>query len=838
MGLTKVPRAHIDLHLAQELHDRRSKSGDLVEALFGSLVNLHDANNILQELLQTDVLTAETQTDDTWKKVLSKEYQTACEHAEEYRWKWTMPVAVSEEGVAMFLNVVAIAAYAAAVQLGQANAPPCLWFITLPNPHAPVPLSHESATQDCRPDVVAVKSDMFHKAPTKENDTDAQPRFFQVLSCPFAYIRKHYPAILKQGKASDPHHNAIATFIKWFNEQAHRDHLDLWRFCWPELRLTAEGKLKKLHNAMLQELVYMRQHRRTQPWMRSVIGLAVTTDTIAVLRADTLGVEQCVFARESSRGVLDSICLCLGLVLLNGVQRGRHKAFQLAAVKTLGPPHVRSKVAQQPTSAPSRMKTTQPGTPTRAPRTRSTTQPAKGATPAPVSVAADVEYTHRTVRFIMLDGGDKIHYPKNFDIACIRYYVHYLVQDDGSLVGRCLRIFCVSREDEGTDAKTARFIRPYALKIYYADHGSECYRDDLIGEARREEVKNVLLPTWEWHYGDTLSMHSFGSDVLLQYTNGNAVVPNVVSNREEVFVQSDLKRVLVQCSGRKEFAKAFIDYTKAIASLEKKKLVHRDLSIGNVLLKGEPECPVEFWSEAAASAKAILNVNVTFTQRTRNIEEGGLLHDMDMAGHVHSPPPPTASNAGMATDLLGQFRALKLKSGPEAKELTGPLRGFRTGTPPFMAIELLKEGPPHLVVYDLHSLSFVMILFLWTYERFSDVRFPRQVPTKGRPWPHNVMQWANHPVDSTLVELAAQKAAFFSNSKKLSRTIYDTLKSDWWEQGDYVVFFAAMYKVLWARIEGHKPPKYTDWKDTTSAELKAALEKVLAEWEAAEGTPM
>ncbi|KAJ7890517.1 hypothetical protein B0H14DRAFT_2689621 [Mycena olivaceomarginata] len=741
MGLDKVPRAHVDLHLAQELHDRRSKREDLVEALFGSLVNLNDANNILRELLRTDVLTVETQTDGTWKKVLSKGYQTACNHAviqarqaiapvnpppkEEYRWKWTMPVPASEEGVAMFLNVVTITAHAAAVRSGRAKAPPCLRFITLPNPHAAVPLSHESATQDCRPDVVAVKSDMFHKAPAKENDTDAQPRFFQ----------KHYPTILKQGEASDPHREAITRFIEWFSEQARRDHLDLWRFCWPELRLTAEGKLKKLHNAMLQG------HRRTQPWMRSVIGLA----------SDTLGVEQCVFARESSRGVLDSIRLCLGLVLSNGVQRGRHEAFQLAAVKTLGPPHVRSKAAQQPTS---RTKTTQPSTPTRAPRKQSTTQPAKEATPAPVSVAADVEYTHRTVRFITLDGGDKIHYPKNSDIACIRYYVRYLVQDNGSLVGRCPRIFCVSREDEGTDDKTARFVGPYALKIYYADHASECYRDDLIGEARREEVKNVLLPTWS----------------SLQYINGNAVVPNVASNREEVFAQSDLEACL------------------AIASLEEKKLMHRDLSIGNVLLKGEPECPAEFWSEAAASAKAILNVNVTFTQRTRDIEEGGLLHDMDMAGRVHSPPPPTASNAGKATDF---------------------------GTLPFMAIELLKQGPPHLVVYDLHSLSFVMLLFLWTYERFSDVRFPRRVPTKGRPWPRDVMRWANRP---TLVELAAQKAGFFSDSKRLSRTIYDTLKSD--------------------LIEGHEPPKYTDRKDTTSGEVKAALEKALAEWEAAEGTPI
>jgi hypothetical protein len=66
----------------------------------------------------------------------------------------------------------------------------------------------------------------------------------------------------------------------------------------------------------------------------------------------------------------------------------------------------------------------------------------------------------------------------------------------------------------------------------------------------------------EWRYGDALSMRGFGPEVLLQYINGNAVVPNVASNREEVFAQSDLKRVLVQCSSRREFAKAFIDYTE------------------------------------------------------------------------------------------------------------------------------------------------------------------------------------------------------------------------------------------------------------------------------------
>ncbi|KAJ7463139.1 hypothetical protein B0H11DRAFT_2310411 [Mycena galericulata] len=78
IGLDKVRRAHVDLHLAQELHDRRSKSGDLVEALFGSLVNVEEANVILQELLRTKVLSVETQ---TGIKVLSRGHSAACDHA-------------------------------------------------------------------------------------------------------------------------------------------------------------------------------------------------------------------------------------------------------------------------------------------------------------------------------------------------------------------------------------------------------------------------------------------------------------------------------------------------------------------------------------------------------------------------------------------------------------------------------------------------------------------------------------------------------------------------------------------------------------------------------------
>ncbi|KAJ7449331.1 hypothetical protein B0H11DRAFT_1928678 [Mycena galericulata] len=580
LGIDKLTRAHVEAHLAEEIHARRSRSADLVESFFGSLVDIDGAADILHEFLAMSILSVQKEIDGELKDVAKKDHKAACADAaiqaneavtpskpspaDPYRWKWGLTVEASETAAALFLNVVAIAAHAAAIRSGkvQDHPLPSLRFVTLPNPQRAVPLSNESAAQDCRPDVVAFDCSAFCEA----SNVNAPANRFLLEDSPFEYIRKKLPTILSftpaHRSADGP---AIVAFEEWFEEQERRNYLDMSRFCWPEVQLTVEAKLSDLHNAILQELVYMRQQRRTQPWMRSIVGLVMTTKIIGVLRADTLGIEQCTFNRDCSRGVLDSVRICLGLVRSNCPQRGQHEAFELSDTKTLAPPHLQSKPARP-----------------------SKTRPSKTAVDSDLDVFAAedpvVEYIHRTVRFIRLRG-DRIHYSHDGTKPDITYYVHHLVQDNGSLVGRCPRIFCVSRETESEGA-VRRFVGPYALKVYYTDHASDCYRDDLISVARNAQVKNVLLPTWEWHYGDALSMRGFPPDVVKKYTDtqGAAVVPSVVSNREEVFAQSDLKRLLVQCSGHDEFGKAFIDFAEGIASLAEQDLVHRDLSIGNVLL--------------------------------------------------------------------------------------------------------------------------------------------------------------------------------------------------------------------------------------------------------------
>ncbi|KAJ7863197.1 hypothetical protein B0H13DRAFT_2070959 [Mycena leptocephala] len=814
MGIDKLTRAHVEVHLAEELHSRRSKSSDLIQCLFGSLVDISSCAEILHEFLLMSILSVQKKVDGEWKDVLDQDFRAACTnaatHANEavtpskvsppdpYRWKWGLPTQASEAAAALFFNVIAIAAHAASIRLTNAphHPPPSLRFCTLPDTQRAVPLSNESAAQDCRPDVVAFDLSAFSEEPT----VNSSSLLFRLDNCPFAYIRKNFPAVLSF--TNRPKSDRVREFQKWFQEQEKKTHLDMTRFCWPEIELTAEAKLSDLTNAILQELVYMRQQRRTQPWMRSILGLVITTKVVGVLRADTLGVEQCTFDRTCSRGVLDSIRICLGVVRSSALQRGQHEVFELYHTRTLGPPHLK------PNSGSSKTKLSK-----------------TAKSDVDVFSAEDpmVEYLHRTIRLITLRG-NRLHYSQDGTRPDTRFYVHHLVQDNGSLVGRCARIFCVSRETE-SEGDVRNFVGPYALKLYNADCGSECFKDDLIQLARDAQVKNVLLPTWEWYYDDALSARGFPPEVVKTYTDAQAAVPNVASNRQEVFAQTDLKRLLVQSADYNEFAKAFIDFVEGIASLAEKDLLHRDLSIGNVLLSKDISCSPSFLSDAVASAQVILGTSVTFTQRTLEQRIGGLLHDLDMAGRAHPPPEMATGDSGSKADQL----AALLETNEQAEHPAPPVqpgvprKGFRTGTPPFMAIRLLIDGPPHLAAYDFHSLLFVLVLFFWSYPNFlTDIPFPKPVPAQSRKWPPEVLRWANRPVGHTLAELGALKRVFFQKPRTLRDTLDRTLDGDLWtEDPAFLRFFWALYAALWT-----KSNQGLDWVDcfyVTAGDVQKAL---------------
>ncbi|KAJ7217116.1 hypothetical protein GGX14DRAFT_541733 [Mycena pura] len=803
--------AHVEARLAEEIHAHWSKRVDLVESLFGSLVDINSAADIVHEFLATSILSVQKETNGESMDVTGKDHETACAGAaiqayetvapsepsptDPYRWKWALPAGAPETAPALFLNVVAIAAHAAAIRLGkvQDHSLPSLRFVTLPDPQRAVPLSTESAAQNWCPDVVAFDCSAFCEAPNLDAPANL---FFLLEDSPFRYIRKKFPAILNFTPLHRSAHGpAIIAFEEWFAEQERRNYLDMSRFCWPEVQLTVDTKFSDLYHAILQEFVYMRQQRRTQPWMKFIVGLIFTKTFIGVLRADSLGLEQCIFERNSSRGVLDSVRICLGLVQTTSLQRGQHEAFELSDVKTLGPPHLVSK-----SDGPSKTRFDGPSETTKAEDL--------------------VEYTHRTARIIRLRG-DRIHHSPDDTKPNVVYYVHYLVQDNGSLVGRGSRIFCVSRQTKHEDG-VSLFVGPYALKVYYADHASDCFKDDLIAVSRTANVKNVLLPTWEWHYGDALSMRGFPKAAGAQ---ANPIVPNVMSNREEVFAQTDLKRLLVQCSDFEEFAQAFIDYAEGIASLAEQGLVHRDFSIGNVLLSQDTKAPDTFFSEAADCAESILGVSVRFEQRELELRKGGVIHDMDMSGHLRPvPEAPIGDDDSSDDDDDSDFEGwVKAKQGEREAQIgsIGPQKGFRTGTLPFMAIRLLRHGPPHVVSDDLHSLLFVMALFFWSHDKFSEIPFPQPVLSGNKPWPPEVLQWANLHIHPSLQLLGYIKFAFFSTQKELRASFRSSLQgSDWIKNKEFLRFFWGLYKALWRKV-----PElgWFDRRDVTPEEVQDAL---------------
>ncbi|KAF8170258.1 hypothetical protein K438DRAFT_1854298 [Mycena galopus ATCC 62051] len=196
-----------------------------------------------------------------------------------------------------------------------------------------------------------------------------------------------------------------------------------------------------------------------------------------------------------------------------------------------------------------------------------------------------------------------------------------------------------------------------------------------------------------------------------------------------------------------------------------------------------------------------------------------ILHDMDMSGCLR--PSRSVKHAPLDDDWLVQMlETVEVPPTPPVCE-----RGVRTGTPPFMAIQLLIEGPPQTVTHDLHSLLFVLCLFFWSFPRFLETPFPQQVPSTTRPWPTEVLRWANRPVSLNLQELGAIKRTFFSSPSNLKAIFTHTLGTDLWlEDGRYLKLFWMLYRVLWAQPTEDRPKATHDKANVDPKELIGALE--------------
>ncbi|KAJ7672751.1 hypothetical protein B0H17DRAFT_1083857 [Mycena rosella] len=191
-----------------------------------------------------------------------------------------------------------------------------------------------------------------------------------------------------------------------------------------------------------------------------------------------------------------------------------------------------------------------------------------------------------------------------------------------------------------------------------------------------------------------------------------------------------------------------------------------------------------FLSQAESVVASITGKPVSFAQRELDSTLGGLVHDLDMAGQL----------------IVAEVVLI-------------------IGTLPFMAVDLLINGPPHKVEHDLHSLLFVLTLFYWTYEGFTGPTYPEQVSATGRRWPTEVLPWGNRPVFHTLAEIGVLKRMFFAKPEKLEETL-EAILSSWDEK--YLEFFWVLHNALW------KPSlDFPDWMVDKSTVTPAEVREVL-----------
>ncbi|KAJ6558160.1 hypothetical protein B0H19DRAFT_1261702 [Mycena capillaripes] len=532
----------------------------------------------------------------------------------------------------------------------------------------------------------------------------------------------------------------------------------------------------------------MRCQRCSQPWQRFVLGFIATPDAFGLLRADVCGIEECIIARNTSRGVIEAIRLCLGLSLANDVQLGQDPIFTLRQIQTLAriplanaPPTPGSQEDDEPEHNSG--ETTGSETPESWPRKR---RRSSSACAAPVWPNAP--YQSREISAIRLGddpSGEWSH-----------FHVHFMAYDSTphNWFGRCTRVFCVSREmsakakkeyvaqNPDVRAQTTKRQRKtlpfydgrFAMKMIYSDIKSEAYADDLQQEAQDAGVNHILFPDWVLKHQNVLDDLRGWSRPTFEDIRATAQ-----TDRQLVISLSPFKWTLNQFQDLREVLSALRDVAQAVKELSEIGLLHRDISPGNILLA----------EDVVPSMHYEVNESGVFIRQARGAQSGGLLHDMDMCGRMRQPEVVNVEEH--------MSQALGMGS-PTPKQRPTHV-GVRTGTTPFMALAVLRQSRPHHVLDDIQSIFFVLYLFFFTSSG-SALSFPNGPAQEKIRWPAAIFDWTTMREGMNHTHLATQKAGFFNNLGKTYPFLYvlRTKALPRWRNRDQIVqIIAKLYSTLW-----------------------------------------
>ncbi|KAI0715155.1 hypothetical protein C8Q76DRAFT_856936 [Earliella scabrosa] len=504
----------------------------------------------------------------------------------------------------------------------------------------------------------------------------------------------------------------VSVFPKAVQENLGAQYLDRSYACWPGIPLSGQDKHLRKSSGILRALTCMQQQRYTQPYLRFVLGLSLTKDDVVFLRADALGIERCELDKGSTVGVVSIIRLVLGLTIADDEHLGVHPAFDFREVT----------VSSTATAgAPPKECITSTGATKRGPTPTDQIAPAAkrpGAVP-PFVRQDPAQYRYREASFATIP-----------DVG--RYFLVRLIDNRRSLVGRLSRSWEAYREKPDGD-----YDGPFVLKLYCADVSTEAYQHEiiekLIASGRDDRKRYILLP-------DRMSKLDSVLASVRGFTDPMSLPPSVqpMNDRMEVVTVTPMKRNLSQFEDVHELVFAFRDVYRGVQYLAELGYLHKDISLGNILLaredlSGIPREKAFTINVLLRGAREATPQTIKLVRRETHQEEDvyGLLHDFDMAG------------------LIGPAQGK-----PGANSSTPRVR---TGTPPCMSINVLSNRfEQHFVADDIESVFYATYLLPFTYDTPS--RFPEcQTPAR---WPSSVTY---HFIDGiNLHDLSTRKNDYFS----------------------------------------------------------------------------
>ncbi|KAH7919348.1 hypothetical protein BV22DRAFT_1040991 [Leucogyrophana mollusca] len=703
---------------------------------------------------------------------------------EEKSWRWpTFPrKPVDEYLLVDFLNLVMEECICIALPHLH-NHTQLFRFAAPTNKHHAFPLSYEADDQDLRPDVVLLPITSFNDKGDKKGT--------------------------RCGTVNEKYLNFTA------------------------IRLIGESKSKYHADGVTQAIRYMRGTKRAQPWLRYVLGLAISYHKISFIRGDPAGTEYTDLNLNTSGGSLEFVQLLLGLGLLHDKELLTNPNTDLVEKEV----KVKASAIREPLTSRSRA-TSHASTEPRA-STSSCSTPLSSLSRSIQRSPFSNNYSRSSSERNYLVPSSRVLRSSNASTSPKKRSYDQI--DDGHPFVRPLA--AVSQPESSTIEVTMRARIPakvygYDIEGIISNACSIRGRNTLVYAVRKPgKLKAFLALKLSWQLArrtgiekevyDLIkgkSINVLASDDVLQgrfSSTRDSTLEKIRGFTKEQYTSLGLEERILNASAVDlkrpvRFFWSIHDFVMGVRGallghqwLVGQGFLHRDISENNIVLALRPTEP-----------------------------QRGYLIDFDMAVHYKED----GGAQGDQATLEARIEAIRqeIKKGVEEQKLDhDKCAERRTGTTPYMSLNVLTGGHIHCPADDVESFLYVLLLFPFSYRHslereeliLADERGFAHIIASGRPvhlaqWPAFLLAFS----EGTFSSIEGAKRNMFARPLKFLRDAHRELMMRFANKELITAYNVLLFDALAKFITVPDEQGQAQHRSATHDELVGALDEWLKEY--------